>query len=165
MNLLRQFDADNDPSRIVERLEPQHRAQSALHPAVVLLHNVVQVLTATNLHRVPPPEVELTLHSHAPQGAMARPVAIQGDAVWLPMMLQCLAKECLCRRDYYNSGFRLFSIMALASRVSRCCSVTVKRRSPLNHRVFPPPAVLTSVISLSSPRSKILMPPAISIAS
>ena len=26
---------------------------------------------------------------------MARPVAIQGDAVWLRMMLQCLAKECL----------------------------------------------------------------------
>ena len=34
---------------------------------------------------------------------MARPVAIQRDAVWLPMMLQCLAKECLYRRDYYNS--------------------------------------------------------------
>ena len=30
-------------------------------------------------YRVPPPEVELTLHSHAPQGAMARPVTIQGD--------------------------------------------------------------------------------------
>ena len=84
---------------------------------------------------------------------MAPPVAIQGDAVWLPMMLQCLAKECLCRRDYYNSGFRLFLIMALARRVSRCCSVTVKRRSPLNHRVFPPPAVLTFVISRSFPQS------------
>ena len=30
---------------------------------------------------------------------MARLVAIQGDAVWLPMMLQCLAKECLRRRN------------------------------------------------------------------
>ena len=99
VNLLRQFDADNDASRIVERFEPQHRAQSPLHPAVVLLHNVVQVLTATNSHRVRAPEVELPVHSHAPQRAMARPVAIQGDAVWLPMMLQCLAKECLRRRD------------------------------------------------------------------
>ena len=51
-NLLRQLDADNDASRIVERLEPQHRAQSPLHPEVVLLHNVVQVWTATNSHRV-----------------------------------------------------------------------------------------------------------------
>ena len=100
VNLLRQLDADNDASRIVERLESQHRPQSPLHPAVVLLYNVVQVLTATNLHRVPPPEVELTVHSHAPQGAMTRLVAIQGDAVWLPMMLQCLAKECLRRRDF-----------------------------------------------------------------
>ena len=30
---------------------------------------------------------------------MARLVAIQGDAVWFPMMLQCLAKECLRRRN------------------------------------------------------------------
>ena len=30
---------------------------------------------------------------------MAQLVAIQGDAVWLPMMLQCLAKECLRRRN------------------------------------------------------------------
>ena len=30
---------------------------------------------------------------------MARLVAIQGDAVWLLMMLQCLAKECLRRRN------------------------------------------------------------------
>ena len=50
-------------------------------------------------HRVPPPEVELPVHSHAPQGAMARLVAIQGDARWLPMMLQCLRKECLRRRN------------------------------------------------------------------
>ena len=99
MNLLRQLDADNDASRIVERFESQHRAQAPLHPAVVLLHNVVQVLTAANSHRVRAPEVELPVHSHAPQRAMARLVAIQGDAVWLPMMLQCLAEECLRRRD------------------------------------------------------------------
>ena len=97
VNLLRQLDADNDTSRIVERLESQHRAQSPFHPAAVLLHNVVQVLTAMNLHRVPPPEVELPVHSHVPQGARARLVAIQSDAVWLPMMLQRLAKECLRR--------------------------------------------------------------------
>ena len=30
---------------------------------------------------------------------MARPVAIQSDTVWLPMMLQCLAKEGLRRCD------------------------------------------------------------------
>ena len=45
------------------------------------------------------PEVELPVHSHAPQRAMARLVAIQGDALWLPMMLQCLAKEGLRRRN------------------------------------------------------------------
>ena len=99
VNLLRQLDADNDASRIVERFEPQHRSQPPLHPAMVLLHNVVQVLTATNSHRVPPPEVELPVHSHAPQGAMARLVAIQGDAVWLPMMLQCLA--CLHQNPFF----------------------------------------------------------------
>ena len=42
---------------------------------------------------------ELPVHAHAPQGAMARLVAIQGDAVGLPMMLQCLAKEGLRRRN------------------------------------------------------------------
>ena len=42
------FDADNDASRIVECLESQHRLQSLLHPAVVLFHNFVQVLTAKN---------------------------------------------------------------------------------------------------------------------
>ena len=66
VNLLRQLDADNDTSRIVERFEPQHRSQSPLHPAVVVLHNVIQVLTATNSHRFPPPEVGLPVHSHAP---------------------------------------------------------------------------------------------------
>ena len=30
---------------------------------------------------------------------MARLVAIQGDAVWLPMMLQCLRKACLRRHN------------------------------------------------------------------
>ena len=59
------LDADNDTSRIVECLESQHRLQSPLHPAVVLPHNIVQILTATNLHRVPPLEVEFTVHSHA----------------------------------------------------------------------------------------------------
>ena len=54
--------------------------------------------------------------------------------------------------------------MALASLVSLCCSPKVKRRPPLNHRVFPPPPVLTSVINLSSPRSRILIPLAILIA-
>ena len=98
VNLLRQLDADNHASRIVERLESQHRAQAPLHLAMVLLHNVVQILAATNLHRIRVPEVELPVHSHAPQGAMARLVAIQGGAVWLPMMLQCLAKECLRRQ-------------------------------------------------------------------
>ena len=74
---------------------------------VVLLHNVVQVLTATNSHRVRAPEVELPVHSHAPQGARARLVAIQGDAVWLPMMLQRLAKECLRRRNAACSTQRI----------------------------------------------------------
>ena len=40
VNLLRQFDTDNDASRIVERLESRHRLQAPLHPAVALLHNV-----------------------------------------------------------------------------------------------------------------------------
>ena len=34
VNLLRQLDADNDASRIVERFESQHRSQSPLYPAV-----------------------------------------------------------------------------------------------------------------------------------
>ena len=106
VNLLRQSDADNDASRIVERLESQHRLQSSLHTAVVLLHNVVQVLTATNSHRIRASEVELPVHSHAPQRAMVRPVAIQGDAMRLLMMLQCLRKECLRRRNAACSRLR-----------------------------------------------------------
>ena len=66
VDLLGQFDTDNHASRIVERLESQHRAQAPLHPAVVLLHNVVQILAATNRHRIRAPKVELPVHSHAP---------------------------------------------------------------------------------------------------
>ena len=115
VNLPRQFDTDNDVPRIVERLESQHRAQAPLHPTVVLLHNVVPVWTATNSHRIRAPEVELPVHSHTPQRAMARLVPIQGDARWLAMMLQCLAKK----------GFR---------RYDATCS------TPLNKRFINPPA-------------------------
>ena len=48
VNLPRQFDADNHASRIVERLESQHRAQAPLHPAMILLHNVVQIRVHLN---------------------------------------------------------------------------------------------------------------------
>ena len=136
VNLLRQLDADNDASRIVERLESQHRAQVALHPAMILLHNIVQVLTATNPHRVRAPEVELPVHSHVPQGAMARLVAIQGGAVWLPMMLQCLAKEGLRRR--YATCSTQIELHSVARPVHR--SIQVHPLAPhLDERFINPP--------------------------
>ena len=54
VNLLRQFDANNHASCIVECLESQHRLQSPLHPAVVLLHNTTFDLPVMAVdHRVP----------------------------------------------------------------------------------------------------------------
>ena len=67
-------------------------------------------------------------------------------------------------RDLDWSALRFSSMISLARWVRRCCSVTVKRRPPLNPRVFPAPPVRSSVINRPSPRSEILMPPANSIA-
>ena len=159
VNLLRQLDADNHASRIVECLESQHRLQSPLHPAVVLLHNVVQVLTATNLHRVPPPEVELPVHSHAPPRAMARLVAIQGDAVWLPMMLQCLAKEALRSRDATCSTEKELHGVALSvhgsiqvhQQAPHLDKRFINSPAPTHRSLESPPALFTRVRIASDP--------------
>lgn len=63
---LHQFDAHENSSRVIELLGAKHRLHSRFNSAVVLLHDVTQVLTAANLLRVFPHKVKFIAHSHAP---------------------------------------------------------------------------------------------------
>ena len=45
MQHLHQFNTHDDAARIVELLESQHRLHPRLDPAMILLHDVIQVLT------------------------------------------------------------------------------------------------------------------------
>ena len=63
---LHQFNTRDDAARIVERLESLHRLHPRLDPAMILLHDVVQVLTTADFYRVFPAVIELVPHSHAP---------------------------------------------------------------------------------------------------
>jgi hypothetical protein len=60
-----ELDPDQNTPRIVEGLETEHRLDPCLYSAMVLLNDVIEVLTGTNLDRVFPPVVELVSHAHA----------------------------------------------------------------------------------------------------
>ena len=98
MNLVRQLNPEDDSAGVVEALQANHRLQAGLHSSVVLLHNVVEILTGPDFHRLGTSEVELAIHSHDSQCRMAGFVSIQRDAVRMRVMFQGLAEERLCRR-------------------------------------------------------------------
>jgi hypothetical protein len=94
MDLVRQLNSDDDATRIEEALQADHRLQAKLHPSVVLLHDVVEILAGPDFHWIRTPEVELAIHSHHPQGRMTGFVSIQRDTVRMRVMFQRLANEC-----------------------------------------------------------------------
>src|SRR5215831_6755335 len=95
---LYQFNSPNYSTCIIEALETQHRSQTGLHPSMILFHDVVQVLTTANLDRIRSAEVKLPSHSHASQSRVSGFMSVQGDAVRMRPIFQCLAKESLgCR--------------------------------------------------------------------
>jgi hypothetical protein len=59
VDLLRQLDSGDDPARVVKSLEAEHWLHPELDASVVLLYDVIQVWTATDLHRLRASEVEL----------------------------------------------------------------------------------------------------------
>ena len=62
MEFLHEFNPNENSPRIVERLEPEHSLYAGFDSPVVLLHYIVQVGAATNLHWVFPAEVKLVAH-------------------------------------------------------------------------------------------------------
>ncbi len=63
-NLLHEFDAHENSPRIVESLESEHRLGAEFNAPVVLLNQIIQIFTTTDLDRVFPSEVEFVSHSH-----------------------------------------------------------------------------------------------------
>src|SRR5690349_7625415 len=110
-NLLQEFDPDQNPSRIVEGLETQHRLHAEFDAAVVLLHYVTQVGTTTNLHRIFPTVVEFIVHTHSAQRGMAcsKPSSV-------------MVRGCPCRLR----ALRKKALAAAMSRVRLRCDSTVR---------------------------------------
>jgi hypothetical protein len=50
-DLLRELDTDENPSGIGEFLEAEHRLDAGFHASMILLHDIVQVRTTTDLDR------------------------------------------------------------------------------------------------------------------
>jgi hypothetical protein len=91
--LLNQLNSSKYSAGVPKRLESQHCRNSKFDAAMILLHDVVQVLAGSNLHRIRTAEVELVPHAHAPQRCVTGLESIEGDATWLPMAFQCFSKE------------------------------------------------------------------------
>src|ERR1700759_3759814 len=66
---------------------------------MILLHHIVQVLTAADPDRILPTEIEFVAHAHAPQGGVRRLETVDGDGARLAVALQRFAEERLCSRD------------------------------------------------------------------
>jgi hypothetical protein len=64
VDLLHEFNTDENASRVEELLEAEHRLDAELHSPVILLDDVVQVRTTANLDRVLPTVVEFITHAH-----------------------------------------------------------------------------------------------------
>src|SRR6266853_67191 len=88
-DLLRQLDPGNRYRRVVESLEYQHGPDSLLHSAMVLLHQVVQVLAGADLH--PPRKLAGLLHF--PHRAMRSRIGVQRDLRGHASVLHRAAKK------------------------------------------------------------------------
>jgi hypothetical protein len=56
-DLLNQLNADEHAACVIERFEAEHRLSPELDATVILLHDVRQILTGTNLYRILPTKV------------------------------------------------------------------------------------------------------------
>src|SRR4051794_9831513 len=83
MKLLQEFNANQYASGVVELFKTEHRLHSGFDAAMILLHDIVEVLAAAYLYRVLPAEVELIPHAHPTQCCMAGLKPVQSDGSWL----------------------------------------------------------------------------------
>ena len=81
---------------------------------MILLHYVVQVLTAADPRRVLPAEIELVAHAYAPQGGVRRLETVKRDGARLAVAFSALRKN---------------AFAAVISRVRLRCDSTVRPRS------------------------------------
>ena len=62
-NLLHEFNAHENSSGVVESLESEHRLGVEFDAPVVLLDQIIQILTTTDLDRILPSEIEIRFAS------------------------------------------------------------------------------------------------------
>src|SRR5215470_19828919 len=104
VDLLRQLNSPDHAPRVVETFEAQHRLQTRLHSSMVLLHDVIQVLARTDLYWIGSAKVKFSSHSHTSQRGVAGFMPVQGDAVWMRLVIQCFTKERLSCRNASRSA-------------------------------------------------------------
>jgi len=89
LDLFRQFDpADRDCCR-VESLESEHRHNPLFYPAMILLHDIVQVFTGSDPHTTR----HATLAFQFPEGPMRSGIGVQSDHAWRSILSDCFAEE------------------------------------------------------------------------
>jgi len=94
---MRQLDASERYRCVAERFEAQHGSTAALDRAMILLNDVIQVGTVPHENILP----LRILPAQESQRLMTRGVTVERDLARPTRQArgQCLAKECLCRRD------------------------------------------------------------------
>jgi hypothetical protein len=78
-NLWHELNTVENSSAIGEFLGAEHRLDAGFHALMILLHDIVQVRTTTDLRRVFPTVIKFVSHAHAPQRGTAGFEAIQRD--------------------------------------------------------------------------------------
>lgn len=70
MHHLHEFDAGENPARIVKGFESEHQLQTRFDASMILVDYVVQVLTAADPNWVLPTGIEFIAHPHPAQRRM-----------------------------------------------------------------------------------------------
>ena len=95
---------------------------------MILLHYIIQVLTAADPDRILPSEIELIPHPHPAQCRMGSLESVERDGLRLSMSLECFAEERLRGGDVPRTaqmGFHRF-----AARIHRGGTNTSIARQP-----------------------------------
>src|SRR5262245_15601686 len=89
LDLFRQFDAADRDCRCIESLESQHRPNPLFHPTMILLHDIVQVFTGSDLHtpRHAAGEFQFT------NGPMRSGIRIESNDPRRSIVSDCFAEE------------------------------------------------------------------------
>ena len=118
LQLLNQFDAGQYSPSISKRLEAWHGGDSEFDAAMILFHDIVQVLAGAYLYGLRTPEVEFVSHAHTSRCGMTGLEAIEGDATRLAMTPQGLPEEDASRRQI-AVALRLEATVLLRSSTAR----------------------------------------------